>query len=1083
MTARLQRPEQLRDLLGVPFSGPQLDAATAGLEPGVIVAGAGSGKTTVMAARVVWLVGSGEVGADQVLGLTFTNKAAAELVTRVRDALGRAGLLSGDAGAGAGEPTISTYHAYAGRLVREHGLRIGVEPQSRLLADATRFQLATRALRAGRGPVQALSKPLWMLVDDLVALDSELSEHMVSTEALRAHDHALLAELAAGLAAGLEAEPKQLKPVRDLADAARKRLELSRFVDDYRALKRALDVFDFGDQVAFAAQLAEQRPAGGEIERDRFRVVLLDEYQDTSVAQRRLLAGLFPGGHPVTAVGDPCQAIYGWRGASVANLEDFPAHFPRADGSPTQRHSLAENRRSGGRLLALANTVATALRAVHRVEPLVPCAGAAGAGDTVCALLPTYAQEIDWAADQVRAAIDAGTPPAEVAVLVRVRSDFPALHAALVERDVPVEVVGLGGLLSLPEVADVVATLQVLDDPTSNAALVRLLTGPRWQIGARDLALLGRRARDLVSRTGPERAAGAGEPAGSGQSDGDPGPDAALQEAVAGVDPSEVVALADALASPGRAQPYSEQARTRFAAFAAELAELRRHLGEPLLDLLHRVITTSGLDVELAASAQAVAGRRAEALGSFLDRAASFADLDGAASVTAFLGFLRAAEQFERGLDTTAPSGGDTVKLLTAHKAKGLEWDVVVVPNLTAKVFPSAKTRDRWTTNGHVLPHPLRGDAESLPRVQTPTKPGLAAFDSALKEHSALEERRLAYVAFTRARHTLVASGHWWGPTQKGKRGPSQFLAEVREHCEAGEGTVATWAPEPRPEDTNPLLRRGTAHAWPRRLDPVALAAREAAAADVLAEITASGDQAGAGEDGTATSPTPLGAEEQLLVDGWDHDAQLLLEELRRARAPQRAVTLPSSLSTSQLQRLAADPQGLASDLARPMPRRPVSAARRGTRFHAWVEARFAQRPLLEPDDLPGAADAGFGPDEDLAGLQLAFEEGPYGDAVPYQVEAPFQLLLAGRVVRGRIDAVYRTPSGWEVVDWKTNRAQSADPLQLAVYRLAWAELVGADLADVSAAFVYVRTGDVVRPPALPGRAELEALLAQEVPG
>jgi DNA helicase-2/ATP-dependent DNA helicase PcrA len=188
-------------------------------------------------------------------------------------------------------------------------------------------------------------------------------------------------------------------------------------------------------------------------------------------------------------------------------------------------------------------------------------------------------------------------------------------------------------------------------------------------------------------------------------------------------------------------------------------------------------------------------------------------------------------------------------------------------------------------------------------------------------------------------------------------------------------------------------------------------------------------------------------------------------------------VPLPATLSASQLVRLRSDPDGFARDLARPLPRRPVAAARRGTRFHAWVETLFAQRPLLGPDELPGAEDEALAGDDDLAALQDAFLATPHATRRPYAVEAPFALALGGRVVRGRIDAVYDLGGGrWEVVDWKTGN-EAADPLQLAIYRLAWAELVGVDLGKVDAAFLYVRTGEVSRYDDLPGATELAALL------
>jgi DNA helicase II / ATP-dependent DNA helicase PcrA len=1096
---RITDPQDLRELLGIPFTPEQTDAITAPLAPNVIVAGAGSGKTTVMAARVVWLVGTGQVAPEKVLGLTFTNKAAAELADRVRKALVKAGVVDPDpdpaaeSGEPPGEPAVSTYHAFAGHLLKEHGLRIGVEPTARLLADATRYQLAARVLRQAPGPYPALTKPVADLVSDLLALDAELAEHLVEPARLRGHDTALLEELATARLTN--------DALRKVPQAAAARLELTALVERYRAAKRAADLLDFGDQIAHTATLAGTRPEVGRILREQYEVVLLDEYQDTSVAQRLLLAGLFGGGtgHPVTAVGDPCQAIYGWRGASVANLDDFPEHFPHRDGTPARRHSLSENRRSGGRLLDLANTLAEPLRERHEgVRALRPAPGAEHDGLVRCALLPTHDEEIAWLAGTIAHLVRTGTPPGAIAVLCRGGRDFPDIHAALVARDVPVEVVGLSGLLHLPEVADLVATCEVLQDPTANAALVRLLVGPRWRIGHRDLALLGRRARALVGHPGRD-------------GDGDD-PDGRLAEAVAGVDPTEVVSLADALetfldADPGDDLPFSPQARVRFARLAAELRDLRRSLADPLMDVLHRVLATTGLEVELAASPHALAARRRETLSAFLDVAASFADLDGDPSLTAFLGFLRTADRYDKGLDNTLPGGADTVKVLTAHKSKGLEWDVVALPGLVDKAFPSAQGRSLWTRSAHVLPHPLRGDRETLPGVPDWTARGLKAFETGMREHQAVEELRLGYVAFTRPRSLLIGSGHWWGPSQTRTRGPSAFLTALREHCEAGHGEIEAWAAEPPPEETNPALSRTADHPWPLPLDPEATARRREAAEVVRGMLDggraggAGGDPAGQprgdtggkpGEDaavapGADTVPDPgegadsgedLAPEEARLVASWDRDLEALAGELRRARATVRDVPLPPSLSTTQLLRLAEDPDGFARELARPMPRPPRPAARRGTRFHAWVESLFEPLPLIGPDELPGVEDAEIDDERDLGALKEAFLRTPYADRAPYRVEAPFQLSLAGRLVRGRIDAVYRADDGgYEVVDWKTNRDRTADPLQLAVYRLAWAEQARVEPERVSAAFLYVRTGEVVRPQGLPGRRGLERIL------
>ncbi|MFJ6834806.1 UvrD-helicase domain-containing protein [Streptomyces sp. NPDC091209] len=1203
MPARITDPEQLKELLGIPFTPEQTDCITAEPAPQVIVAGAGSGKTTVMAARVVWLVGTGQVAPEQVLGLTFTNKAAGELAERVRKALVRAGVTDPDVidpDNPPGEPVISTYHAFAGRLLTDHGLRIGLEPTSRLLADATRYQLAARVLREAPGPYPALTRSFPDLVGDLLTLDSELAEHLVRAEGLRAHDAELLRTL--------ESVALTNPDLRKVPEAAAARRELAELVGRYRAAKRERDLLDFGDQIALSATLASTRPEVGEILRDEFRVVLLDEYQDTSVAQRVLLAGLFGAGtgHPVTAVGDPCQAIYGWRGASVANLDDFPEHFARPDGRPATRQSLSENRRSGGRLLDLANGLAEPLRAMHAgVEALRPAPGAERDGLVRCALLRTHAEEIGWLADSIAHLVRTGTAPAEIAVLCRTATDFAEIQGALVARDIPVEVVGLSGLLHLPEVADLVAVCEVLQDPGANASLVRLLTGPRWRIGPRDLALLGRRARLLVSRA---------------RVGADDDPDRRLAAAVEGVDPAEVISLADALdtfletpieaAGDDDGLPFSPDARVRFARLAAELRDLRRSLADPLMDVLHRVLAVTGLEVELSASPHALAARRRETLSNFLDIAASFASGDGEASLLAFLGFLRTAAQYEKGLDNALPGGENTVKVLTAHKSKGLEWDVVVVPGLVNGTFPSSQGREKWTSQGKVLPHRLRGDADTLPDVEAWDAKGIKAFHEAMKAHQHTEELRLGYVTFTRPRSLLLGSGHWWGPSQKRPRGPSDFLHALYDHCAAGHGEIEVWADEPAEDEENPALHEAAAdHAWPLPLDDAALARRRAAAETVLAHLerVASQAQAHPGADGhrhaaahdpashddpewpppsqddvppydeddlpedeffedgfsgdgfsedgfpedrvpegdlldtalsegddsdsdsdwdswtterpgerpaagtngrptvphQAQGPATLPAarphsqetanerltpEEARTLASWDRDLDALTGELLRARATVTHVPLPASLTASQLLRMAADPDGFAQELARPMPRPPQPAARRGTRFHAWVESRFEELrlPMLDPEELPGG-EAEIADERDLEALKDAFERTPYAHRTPYRVEVPFQLAIAGRVVRGRIDAVYRNGDGegttYEIVDWKTGHGRTADPLQLALYRLGWAERLGVPLESVTAAFLYVRDGELVRPDDLPDRAALERLLTEDPAG
>ncbi|MDQ6873795.1 MAG: ATP-dependent helicase, partial [Actinomycetota bacterium] len=493
----------LEPLLGRRFTDEQLAVITAPLAGQLVVAGAGSGKTTVMAARVVHAIAWHRLPPASILGLTFTNKAAGELAAQVRRVLQRlaAGHVIDVDPTIDDSPTVSTYHAFAAQLLADHALRIGREPHASLLTEAGRWQLAGRVVREAEGPFPHLPWTPSFVARYVLDLDAELSEHLVPVEDVRAVDARLISQI--------EAVGAPTHTLRDVAASARRREQLLDLVEAYRARKRRAELVDFGDQIALAAEIARSCPEVGVLARAEHQLVLLDEYQDTGVAQRVLLCALFGAGHAVTAVGDPCQSIYGWRGASVGNLLRFFEHFcPGQAGRPRQ---LSTNFRSGARLLALANTISEPLRTVRPagrrpqvpVGPLRPPPGVPDNSEIRCALLPTAADEAQWVANCVAAAVrDGSTPPGQVAVLCRRRADFPRLLDALVSVGLPVEVVGLGGLLDVPEVADVVATLEVLVDPTANPALIRLLTGPRWAIGPRDLAALGRRAGRLAG--GPE---------------------------------------------------------------------------------------------------------------------------------------------------------------------------------------------------------------------------------------------------------------------------------------------------------------------------------------------------------------------------------------------------------------------------------------------------------------------------------------------------------------------------------------------------------------------------------------------------
>ncbi|MEI7518340.1 MAG: UvrD-helicase domain-containing protein [Mycobacteriaceae bacterium] len=1070
-------PVELAAALGLPEPTDE-QAAVICAPPGplVVVAGAGAGKTETMAARVVWLVANGYAEPGQVLGLTFTRKASGQLLRRVRSRLAR---LSGYLGSEApGAPTVSTYHAFAGQLLREFGLLLPIEPDARLLSETEMWQLAFDVVSHYPHPLPIDKTPA--AVTAMVrALSDELAEHLIDTGQLR-DTHVELERLVHTLPAG----PRQRDtgPNRTLLDMLANQTQRSLLVpliDALHARMRAEKVMDFGSQMSAAARLASDCPQVGEQLRARYRVVLLDEYQDTGHSQRIALSALFGGGRDdglaLTAVGDPIQSIYGWRGASATNLPRFTTDFPRSDGSPAPTLELLTSWRNPPRALHLANEVsAEARRRSVAVQPLRSRPGAQP-GTVLCALSNDEVAERDWLADHIAARYDAaaqaGQEPPSAAVLVRRNADAGPIADALSARGVPVEVVGLAGLLSIPEVAQVVSMLRLVADPTAGAAAMAVLTGPRWRLGAKDLAALWRRAVIL---------------------DGQRQPVISAEQIIAAAD-AETASLADALADPGAPESYSEPGFARITALAAELTRLRGFLAHPVTDLVAEVRRVLGVDAEVRAARPVDAdGTGTEHLDRLADVIAGYTER-AHTDVAGLLAYLDAAAVVEKGLAPAEVSAAPgRVQILTVHAAKGLEWQIVAVPHLCARVFPSTALARTWLNDAGALPPLLRGDRaeqglHGVPVLDTSEVTDRKALETVIDAHRAElarrridEERRLLYVALTRAEDTLLLSGHHWGSTGAKPRGPSDFLVEIRDtidaSAQAGDpcGVVEHWAPEPADGEPNPLCDNVTEVLWP--VDPLR-ARGDVERGAAMVSATMAEPQRAAGDSDDCDDP-----------DGWIADVDALLAE--RARAHQsRPVTLPTSLSVSALVDLDRDRDAAARRLIRRLPSRPDPHAILGTAFHDWVQRIYGADRLFDLDDLPGSGDAHTADADELQALQDAFTASPWAARTPIDVEVGFEMAIGNTVVRGRIDAVFGDPDGGvTIVDWKTGEPPADDDarrhvaVQLAVYRLAWAGLTGRPESEVRAAFHYVRSGRTVTPDVLLGAEELAALLSPEGP-
>ncbi|MFK4761361.1 UvrD-helicase domain-containing protein [Microbacterium sp. ZW T5_45] len=1126
--------------LGQPSPTPaQQRVIEAPPSPALVVAGAGSGKTETMSGRVVWLVANGHVRRDEILGLTFTRKAAGELAERIGarlaviDEYGRRGLLphlgeivsSGalrrveDAAAGrqrelvrrhvldelaeryatgwdpatprAAEelmirPRVSTYNAFADGIVREHAARIGRDSDVAMLSQAASWMLAREVvLRSDLPELEEIDYALGTVIDAVQRLAGDALDHRVDLdEAVR---------IATTQARAFEPYRRNANGGTTDADKAVLNLlslpTLAHLVRDYIDEKARRGVLDFADQVSGAYDIIETSPDVRAELREQHRVVLLDEYQDTSVIQTKFLAELFRDS-AVMAVGDPHQSIYGWRGASADNLYAFSGAFA-ADGR-AGTYNLMTSWRNDRRILDIANEVLEPLQRPGLDVPPLEARPGAGDGRAEVRFAFTVDDEADQAAqwfEERRAehdAVAAGRPHTG-ALLFRSKKHMQTFAAALAARGIPHRILGLGGLLATPEVVDVVSVLRVVHDPTAGSALIRLLTGPRFAVGVADMAALydlGRRLAETDTDMGPLPEEVRVRLRSSRGAD----------EAVSIVDAVDVVrAVRD---DYRMLQQITPEGRARIRAAGEMLERLRRATSQPIPELIRLIELELRLDVELAANETRGPARVASTqLRAFADEVRAFLSADDRGTIGSLLAWLAKAESTDELMPRPEPPEPGVVQLLTIHGSKGLEWDAVAVVRMVADELPSRPTDTSGWFGFGVVPFELRGDRDALPRFvwdpeaavageddpvkrlkagiasltsASKTAPGaLTVFKSAYREYQQQEERRLAYVAVTRARTDLLLTGsHWAG--QKRPRDPSPYLLEAMRVLDLPEiGDV-----DP---DHNPYEGPGATLSWP--LDP--LGARRSAVESAARAVR---DVA---ERGSAEASPEL---ERLLAE-------------RAARLRGTDATPPTRVPASRFKDYVTDFGGTLSSIVRPMPERPYRQTRLGTLFHAWVERRSelvgagtrvdeALWELDEDDPAASSADVSVADAADLDSLQQIFERSEWGQRKPIAVEIEIDFALGAgpsgsasdsgndardaepHIVICKLDAVYRREDRdgrIEIVDWKTGKAprtaqeREERMLQLALYRLAYHRRFGVPLEEIDVALYYVADDLVIR--------------------
>jgi DNA helicase-2/ATP-dependent DNA helicase PcrA len=412
--------------------------------PLLIVAGAGSGKTRVVTRRIARLVATG-TPRTEILAITFTNKAAGEMRARVEE------LLPPFAGK-TGGVTVSTFHSFAVKVLREHAPRLGYGADFSILDPDDQLALVREAAVAARVDVQRFQPPLLL--------------HVIGRAKERLDD----AAFAVSARPGLEQEAARVLPV-------------------YRARAKERNAFDFDDLVASTVFLLEGHEDVREALLDRIRYVSIDEYQDTNHAQYRLARLLAGKRRNLAVVGDPDQSIYGWRGADMRNILRFEEDFPE-----TKVVKLEKNYRSTATILRASNAL-IARNKDRKEKQLLPTAGEGGPIEVHRALDEDY--EADYVSRRVEEAIAFGTKPSEIAVIYRANALSRRYEDALLRRNIPFETVGSVSFFERREVKDTLAYLRLAANPRDDLAALRALKSPPRGLGERTFEKLHGLQREL----------------------------------------------------------------------------------------------------------------------------------------------------------------------------------------------------------------------------------------------------------------------------------------------------------------------------------------------------------------------------------------------------------------------------------------------------------------------------------------------------------------------------------------------------------------------------------------------------------
>lgn len=879
----------------VELNAAQAEAVAIKDGPVLVVAGAGTGKTRVTTERILRLIEQG-VPPSQIVALTFTEKAAGEMLDRV-----------GNASLGAAlDTTIATFNGFGNDLLQAYGPEYGLG-NLRLLGDTGQLVFLRSHLDDFEldyfAPISRPDGQLAMLADYV----SRLKQQLVKPADYLAYAEKLPRSTAA----------EQLE--------RQKHQELARFYETYLKLCRENQVIDYDDQLYLTLELLQARPNVLADLQARYRFLLVDEFQDTNPMQAALVDLLAGKSQNVMVVGDDDQSIYGWRGATLANILDFKTRYPAA-----REITLTENYRSTQQILDSAYRLIqhnnpNRLEVINQLDKRLHAQTGPGMAPQTRRFL-SFEAELNWLAEDIMRRIAAGQDPAGIAVLTRRNQGVQKVHEVLELHDVAHAVAGLSNdIYDQPAVRQLVEALKCVADPLDDLALFHTLSGPLFSLDVHLLANLSGAAR------------------------------------------REHLPLLDHLR-------VSEEESITIALITIDDWRARSSQ-QSVGSLAYDIITESGWKDALYHQAQTDINmeREVQAISKFFTTLKEFERIAAVASAQAYIVNLPTLQAAGSGFEDASLDISDSmVNVLSVHRAKGLEWDTVYIADCTEGSFP------------------LRNFGSGLT-----VPPELQANPTAADEHMA-EERRLMYVAATRARRELIlscADRHGSGAPRK----PSRFLTELlgaepagQAQVEADQTSLELFAPR---LSTTAIELPGSMQQNDRlvlsvsQIDCWLRCPQEFYYQHVLA----------------MPQPPAPHLTYGTLVHG-------IIERLHRARAENRALPTLEEIEAETLAKL---------------PSSGYASARSRERAHA--QARQTIHKVYERF---------------------------ISDPLPLETEQPFAAALRDvpLIIKGRIDAVYPLGQGIEIRDFKTGTAVSTPEKakqratgsnQLTLYALAWRQLRG----------------------------------------